>query len=202
MKILIDNGHGCNTPGKRSPDGRFREYIYTRLIAAAMALHLHYRGYDYEILVPEEEDISLKERVRRVNERCRQLGKDNVCLVSIHVNAAGMGDRWYDATGWSCYTSRGQTAGDMLADCLYFAAEQHLRGHRIRKDYSDGDPDLESDFYLLKHTACAAVLTENGYQDCVRSLEYLESEEGRRAIVALHVEGIINYVQSLNTPKV
>ena len=202
MKIIIDNGHGRNTPGKRSPDGRFREYIYTRLIAAAMALHLHYRGYDYEILVPEEEDISLKERVRRVNERCRQLGKENVCLVSIHVNAAGMGDRWYDATGWSCYTSRGQTAGDMLADCLYFAAEQHLRGHRIRKDYSDGDPDLESDFYLLKHTACAAVLTENGYQDCVRSLEYLESEEGRRAIVALHVEGIINYVQSLNTPKV
>ncbi|DBA56145.1 TPA_asm: endolysin [Porphyromonas phage phage028a_KCOM2799] len=24
MKILIDNGHGENTSGKRSPDGRFR----------------------------------------------------------------------------------------------------------------------------------------------------------------------------------
>ena len=24
MKILIDNGHGENTPGKRSPDGTFR----------------------------------------------------------------------------------------------------------------------------------------------------------------------------------
>lgn len=30
MKILIDNGHGENTPGKRSPDGTFREYAYTR----------------------------------------------------------------------------------------------------------------------------------------------------------------------------
>ena len=28
MKILIDNGHGVETPGKRSPDGRFREYAY------------------------------------------------------------------------------------------------------------------------------------------------------------------------------
>jgi len=25
MKILIDNGHGQFTPGKRSPDGNFRE---------------------------------------------------------------------------------------------------------------------------------------------------------------------------------
>lgn len=27
MKILIDNGHGENTPGKRSPDGKLREYL-------------------------------------------------------------------------------------------------------------------------------------------------------------------------------
>lgn len=26
MKILIDNGHGAETPGKCSPDGRLREY--------------------------------------------------------------------------------------------------------------------------------------------------------------------------------
>jgi hypothetical protein len=25
MLILIDNGHGHNTPGKRSPDGKFHE---------------------------------------------------------------------------------------------------------------------------------------------------------------------------------
>ena len=32
MKILIDNGHGSNTKGKRSPDGRLMEYAYTREI--------------------------------------------------------------------------------------------------------------------------------------------------------------------------
>lgn len=185
-----------NTPGKRSPDGRFREYAYTRLIASGVVQHLIYRGYDAELLVPEPYDVSLRTRTERVNTWCRQLGKKNVLLVSIHVNAAGKGDKWYDATGWSCYTSRGQTEGDKLADALYAAAELHLPGHKIRKDYSDGDPDIESDFYVLRHTLCAACLSENGFQDCELSLRFLESVEGKRAIVALHVDGIVNYIRS------
>lgn len=32
-EILIDNGHGSNTSGKCSPDGRLKEYAYTREIA-------------------------------------------------------------------------------------------------------------------------------------------------------------------------
>ena len=37
MKILIDNGHGIQTKGKRSPDGKFLEYAYTREIARQVA---------------------------------------------------------------------------------------------------------------------------------------------------------------------
>ena len=33
MKILIDNGHGQETAGKRSPDGRLLEWSYNREIA-------------------------------------------------------------------------------------------------------------------------------------------------------------------------
>ena len=60
-------------PGKRSPDGRFREYKYNREIARAVVEHLQLRGYDAELLVHEEEDISLKERVRKANKRLCQL---------------------------------------------------------------------------------------------------------------------------------
>ena len=28
MKILIDNGHGVDTPGKRSPNGNLCEYAW------------------------------------------------------------------------------------------------------------------------------------------------------------------------------
>lgn len=196
MKILIDNGHGKDTYGKRSPDGKFREYSYNRLIANAVVQLLQYRGYDAELLVPEEEDIPLSERVRRVNKHCQELGKDNVCLVSIHVNAVGDGIQWLPASGWSCYTSKGETPGDVLATHLYNAAEEFLKGHNIRKDFSDGDPDFEREFVILKHTACAAALTENGYMDSKLSLKYLRSEEGKMAIIGLHVVGIINYINS------
>ena len=194
--ILIDNGHGADTPGKRSPDGQFREYAYTREIADAVVKRLQKDGYYAVWLTPEEEDIPLKERVIRANRYCTLFGQHNVLLVSIHVNAAGKGDRWYNATGWSCYTSRGQTEGDKLADALYAEAQRQLPGHRIRTDYTDGDPDLESNFYVLRHSLCPAVLTENGYQDCKESLAFLESDAGKKAIINLHVNAIINYLNS------
>ena len=73
MKILIDNGHGVDTAGKRSPDGSLREYSYTREIARRIVQALTAEGFDAERIVTEEEDISLKERCRRVNAVCRSL---------------------------------------------------------------------------------------------------------------------------------
>ena len=171
----------------------FREYQYTREIAAAVVARLQALGHDAEVLVPEFEDILLSERVRRVNAWCRRLGKDNVVLVSVHVDAAGSDGQRHTATGWSCYTSPGRTAGDRLADCLYRAAQKHLQGHKIRTDYSDGDADKEACFALLTRTRFAAALTENGFQDSKESLAFLESPAGKKAVIGLHVEGIIDF---------
>ena len=198
MKILLDNGHGKETPGKRSPDGRLLEWAYNREIARRVVAELQSQHYYASLLVPEDEDISLSERCRRVNRVCSELGRANVCLVSIHVNAAGRGDKWYNASGWSCYTTPGQTAGDQLATEICKAALENLPGHKMRFDYTDGDADLEAAFYILRHTACAACLTENGFMDCKDSLEFLLSDEGKAAIVQLHVDGIIAYVRSQN----
>ena len=98
MKILIANGHGLETPGKRSPDGRFREYAWTREIARRLVQELVQIGYDANLLVPEDADIPLRVRAMRTNTECVRYGQRNVLLISIHVNAAGLGDRWYDAS--------------------------------------------------------------------------------------------------------
>ena len=194
MKILLDNGHGFDTPGKRSPDGHFREYAYNRYLAYLIHERLSAIGLDVQILVPEREDISLKERCRRVNRICQQLGKDQVILISIHVNAAGNGQNWLDARGWSCFTTRGKTKADELATSLYEAAKNHLPGMKIRTDYTDGDPDIEKDFYIIRHTSCPTVLTENLFMDNREDVAFLESEEGAKAIVNLHVDGILQYL--------
>ena len=196
MKIFIDNGHGLMTAGKRSPDGQFREPFYNREIARRVVSDLRDRGLDAELLVPEDDDISLSERVRRINAACFLLGKQNVILVSIHVNAAGNGSKWLNATGWSVYTCKGQTASDRLAECLCQAAIKNFPGHRIRTDLSDGDMDWEEGFYILRKSLCVAVLTENFFMDSISDLEYLQSRAGKQAVVDTHVEGIVEYLCS------
>ena len=197
MKILIDNGHGENTPGKRSPNGVLREYLYAREIADDIVRELVKKGYDAERIVKENVDVALSERARRVNEFCGKLGTSNVILISVHCNAAGNGSDWMNARGWSAYTSKGQTKADKLADCLYSIAESVFVRQRIRKDMSDGDPDWEENFYILQKTKCPAVLTENFFQDNRDDVEFLLSTEGKQQIVKVHVNGIIKYITEL-----
>lgn len=195
MKILLDNGHGQETAGKRSPDGSFREYAWAREIARRIETELHNRGFDVQRIVTEENDVPLSERSRRVNEICGRYGKENVILVSVHVNAAKDG-QWANARGWSAYTSKGETKSDKLANCLYFAAAEALPlGTKFRKDLSDGDADWEENFWILRKTSCPAVLTENLFMDNREDLAVLNSDEGKAAIVQLHVEGIIMYLK-------
>lgn len=196
MKVLIDNGHGSNTPGKRSPDGELMEYAYTREIAALVYFGLRSEGIEAELLVKEEVDVPLAERVRRVNEECAALGKSNVILVSIHCNAAGDGSQWMKAHGWEVYTSPGLTKADRLADCIFEAASLWLpETTKMRTDMTDGDPDKEARFYILRHTKCPAVLTENLFMDNKEDCRYLLSLVGKATIAKIHVEGIKKYVQ-------
>ena len=190
MKVLIDNGHGSNTLGKRSPDGRLREYAYTREIAQRLEMELRKRGIDVERIVKEEIDVPLAERCRRANE----YKASEAILISIHCNAAGNGSDWMQARGWEAWTSIGKTKADKLATSLYEAAEECLPDMKIRKDMSDGDPDKESGFYILRNTKCPAVLTENLFQDNREDVDFLLSEAGKRAIVNLHVKGICKYL--------
>lgn len=214
MKILIDNGHGSDTAGKCAPDKSLREYRWAREIAARIVADLKSKGYDAERIVPEDRDISLGERCRRVNAMCGKLGTQNVILVSIHCNAAGADGKWKTAGGWCAYTSPGQTKADILATSLYNAAEVELAGYiqqfpihkslgkydskqrPVRTDYSDGDPDYEARFYILVHTQCPAVLTESLFQDNKADVDFLNSEDGKKHLTALHVNGIINYLKA------
>ena len=199
MKILIDNGHGENTPGKRSPDGTLREFQYAREIASEIVRELRVKGYDAERIVRENIDVPLSERARRVNEFCGKLGAKKVLLVSVHCNAAGDGSQWMKARGWSAYTTKGETRSDRLANRLYEAAANEFDGMplKIRKDLQDGDPDWEENFYILRKTKCAAVLTENFFQDNKEDVEFLLSPEGRAAVARVHVKGIISYIRNL-----
>lgn len=215
MKILIDNGHGSNTAGKHSPDRSLMEYKYSREIAERIVNTLKAQGYDAQRIVTEETDISLGERCRRVNKICDQVGKANVICVSIHINAAGGDGKWKSAGGWCVYTSPGKTKADDLATILWNTAQEKLKDYidgfekakaegkydckqkPMRADWSDGDPDYEARFYILMNTKCPCVLTESLFQDNKADVDFLLSEQGKQAIVNLHVEGIKKYIKEV-----
>lgn len=195
MKILIDPGHGIDTPGKRSPDGLFREYLWNRQVADLILEGLVSAGVDASLIVTETNDVTLRNRVNRVNTVCNRLGASNVLLVSIHANAAGNGSAWMNARGWSCYTSKGKTKSDQVAECLYDAFEEDFQDRKIRKDMSDGDRDWEENFYVLQKSKCPAVLLENFFYDNREECAWMLQEETKRRIASAAVKGIIKYIK-------
>ena len=193
MLIILDNGHGWNTPGKRSPiwsDGtQLREWEFNRKLARAIQIRLDNLSIPSMLLVPEKEDISLRERVNRVNKIWEE--RKDIILISIHGNAGG-------GTGWECWTSIGETKSDYYAKLLYRSAGEHLIGWRLRSDYSDEDPDWESNFYILKYSHCPAILTENLFMDNEKDCKFMMSDEGIETLASLHVDAIIKMYEENN----
>ena len=195
MVILLDSGHGIDTLGKRSPDGRLREYKYAREIAAEVVKRLKTMDYNAQLLVTEEKDISLGTRCKRVNDICKHFGASNVLVVSVHCNAAGADGKWHDARGWqACVSLNASAKSKQLASYLFDAAQ--AEGLKMRSP-KPGQKWWAQNLAICRDTNCPAVLTENLFQDNLADVEYLLSDEGREAIVNLHVNGIINYIKSL-----
>lgn len=188
MKILLDAGHGRETPGKRSPvwnDGtQLFEWSFNREIVQRISKGLEAHNITPYIVTPEDTDVSLTERVRRINAYVSK-SKEPCLLVSVHANAGG-------GTGWEAWTSPGKTKSDEYVRHFYTAARNTLPVHfPIRADGYDGVTGKESAFYILTKTTCPGILTENLFMDKEVDCRFLMSEEGKKAIASLHVKAIL-----------
>lgn len=209
FQLIIEAGHTLVTPGKQSPDypdGELplKETLYCRELVRDIEDRLIDEDIDfYDITYSLNRKDSLKTRVQNANNIFAALRKVNVkkkfLYLSVHCNASGDGTKWMDARGWSIWTCKGQTRADAAATIIWEEANKILPtlGQNVRKDFSDKDPDYESDFYVLKNTKMPAVLTENMFQDNKEDVKFLLSEEGRKALVDVHVNGIKKYIESL-----
>lgn len=194
MKVLIDNGHGAETPGKRSPDGSLREYACTREIAIGVAIRLQQAGIDAIRIVPEETDVPLAERVDRANRAYAEAGKQAI-LVSIHCNAMGSGAEWMPARGWSVFVGgNASQKSKRLARAL--AQEALSKKVKVRQP-SRQVLYWTSDLYICRKTNCPAVLVENFFQDNREDVDFLLSEAGKQCVTEIIAEGIINYLKAI-----
>lgn len=190
--VLIDNGHGKETKGKCSPDGKFKEYAYTRHLAILLEQELSRRGIRSQRIVSEESDTPLRTRCNRANAICAQYGKSSVLLVSIHVNAAGGDGRWHTAAGWSAWVApRSSRQSKELAWRMLAAARKHgVMGNRA----VPGEGYWTGDFAIVRDTVCPAVLVENLFQDNREDITFMLTPQGAEILTAVMADGIEAFI--------
>jgi len=208
-KIILGTAHLRTTPGKCSPDKSFYEYAFSREIVTIVETKLKAKGYDvyvdYRPTDPNalmksankkgEQSKELAYRVGVVNSLCKKHGTKNCVYISIHVNAAGGDGKWHNATGFSVFVSNNASDNSKrLAKIFTELASQNkqIKGNRCIPSAKYWQKNL----YVLKNTLCPAVLTENLFQDNKSDVEFLKSDEGKLAIVTLHINAIEKYLQN------
>ena len=193
--LILDNGHGSNTPGKCSPDRTLREYAWTRLMTDLIARKARARGIRTEIIVPETIDISLSTRSARANAIARKHGLKKCLFISVHINAAGADGKWHNASGFSAWIARNASQQSKSFSSIIDAEmrARGLAGNRSRPPQGY----WTANFSVIRRTDCPAVLTENLFQDNREEAKYLLTPQGQDTIADAHVAAVEKYIASL-----
>ena len=194
---ILDAGHGgvingkYVTAGKRSPiwcDGtQYFEGVGNRNIVAKMLHALKENNIKcIDLLNGSQEDISLKDRVIKINEICKT--HKNSILVSIHSDAFTK----EQANGYSVYTSVGNTKSDQLANVFLKNMQTYFPKHKLRRDTTDGDNDKEANFYIIYRSICPAILIENFFMTNYRESKLLMDNNFVSRLVDCHIKSIMH----------
>lgn len=135
-------------------------------------------------IVDSEKDIPLQTRVERAN---RYTQADNPILLSIHHNAFTS----QSANGFEVFTTPGFTNSDIVATYFFNELKAEFPEHAARADYTDGDPDKEALFYILKYSWMPAVLTESLFYTNYEEALILSTDEGRQRIAEAHFKAMM-----------
>lgn len=176
LLIILDPAHGEDTPGKRSPDGRHREYKWSRERCKEIAIILRSMGYIVVYTNEKEDEIGLSKRKEVANAYAKQYPELVSLLISPHNNAAGNGSAWMKASGIEVFTSVGRTTSDIFADYMLKQLKDWFPSaiHRYYKD-EYLERDKESNFTVLMGNY-SAMLIEFLFQDNKEDVAMLEDQ--------------------------
>lgn len=193
--VILDQAHGQNVKGKRSPDGALLEWKWSREICGAIKAKMQADGYRVVFSSDGNDEPGLNNRVQAEINYSKYFGKQKCVFLSIHCNAAGSDGKWKTARGFETHVARKSSAkSKQFASILMKHAE--AAGLKLRRPLPKQDY-WENDFYVLKYTSCPAVLVESGFMDNHEDCEYLLSKEGHETFIKLYCDSLKEYVDSL-----
>lgn len=195
MLVILDNGHGRETPGKRSPQWPSGEILYewefNRDVVRRISVQLSEMGIVHKFTCPGDNDIPIGVRCRLANDYYYANGK-KAFLVSVHANAAKEPNT---GTGWEAFIyNKASKNSEKLGRIFYeFAKDAFIPEWKIRE--GSGEPFKRANLQILRDSVCPAILTENFFMDNFKDFRYINSWEGRQAVANLHVRAIWRYIE-------
>lgn len=162
--IGVDDGHGYDTAGKRSPSG-YKENEFNHWTKVYLIEALKRCGFKIIDCSPSRKDNSLQNRCDIAN------NNDCDAFVSIHFNA--MGYKWQiKAEGIETYYFPGSSKGEILAKVVHHELMQgtkmNNRGVKTAR------------FYVLRYTKMPAILVECGFMDNKEDFALMQSTHYRK----------------------
>lgn len=178
MLVAIDNGHGLNTAGKRTPkfeDGTFmHEWEFNYAVAKYLKIELERCGVNVLMLSDTEEDTPLTTRTNLCNNR-----KADFCI-SLHYNA--LSNTWGKPTGTETFYYEGNMKDKAIADIIHPYIVQ-ATGFKDRGC-------KPSNFHMVREPKCPAILVEYGFMDNLEEATKALQDDFRRRCAKHTAQGI------------
>ncbi len=184
--IALDDGHGMNTPGKRTPFipeiGReIRENEFNKAVVNLLKIELERNGFNTLLVAPTDEDTSLQARTDLANSRKAD------AYIAVHYNASDGSFAGNNPSGIEVYVylnNKDKESGKLassIAKYLRQGTPQNFRGI------------MEADFHVLRETNMIAVLTENGFMDNKLEALLMINKNFQKEVAIEHAKGICEY---------
>lgn len=156
--VIVDDGHGLETAGKRTPnfeDGTYiKENVFNHATKELLKESLIAQGFNVYDVSPERTDTTLTLRVKRANAQMEAGKYKKYIFISIHFNS--ISEYWTDDVGgietfYYTYSKYGKELATDIHSKLLNGT--NLKNRKVKP----------ANFYVLKYTDMYAVLLELGF---------------------------------------
>lgn len=182
MKIVLDAGHGKNTGGKRSPDGKVREWNINEAVRKLVEKKLK----EYENVsiltvsdVSGNTDVSLNNRTKKANDWGADL------YVSIHHNAFGSGG-WSTAKGMETFVYK-KTLKEAVA------VAEKVQSSIVKHTGLPNRGVKAGNLHVVRETKMTAILIEGGFMTNQNEAALMQTASYQEKFASGIVEGIVNH---------
>lgn len=180
VKIALDAGHGINTAGKRTPDGK-REWSFNEVVVRSVISELNKYKSVFILRLDDptgRTDVPLITRTNKANK-----WKADV-LVSVHHNA--LAGRWGTHGGVETFTYSGSMANQTspkIAKLIHprIVKAMGLRDRGVKR----------ANLHMLRASYMPAVLTEGGFMDSTIDIKEMNNDARLKAQGVAIANGLV-----------